>query len=159
MHVRIDTIPEKKLIGMRISTSFLKDRTRELWKSFMPRRNEIKNAIGTDLYSLQIYPADHFTNFNPADNFEKLAAVEVADFNEIPADMSSFTLPGGRCAVFLHKGPASEGPRSFRHIFHEWFPASGYALDNRPHFEILDDKYKNEDPGSEEEIWIPIKTV
>jgi AraC family transcriptional regulator len=32
-----------------------------------------------------------------------------------------------------------------------------YFLDDRPHFEILGDKYKNGDPDSEEEIWIPIK--
>jgi hypothetical protein len=26
-----------------------------------------------------------------------------------------------------------------------------------PHFEVLGDKYKNNDPSSEEEVWIPIK--
>jgi AraC family transcriptional regulator len=36
-------------------------------------------------------------------------------------------------------------------------PNSNYHLDDRPHFEILGEKYKNADPGSEEEIWIPIK--
>jgi AraC family transcriptional regulator len=36
-------------------------------------------------------------------------------------------------------------------------PASNYDLDDRPHFEILGDKYKNGDPNSEEDIWIPIK--
>jgi predicted transcriptional regulator YdeE len=30
-------------------------------------------------------------------------------------------------------------------------------IDNRPHFEVLGDKYKNNDPSSEEEIWIPIR--
>jgi AraC family transcriptional regulator len=30
-------------------------------------------------------------------------------------------------------------------------------LDNKPHFEIMGDQYKNEDPDSEEELWIPIK--
>jgi len=30
-------------------------------------------------------------------------------------------------------------------------------LDNRPHFEVLGEKYKNGDPESEEEIWIPVK--
>ncbi|MDP5096829.1 MAG: GyrI-like domain-containing protein [Flavobacterium sp.] len=36
-------------------------------------------------------------------------------------------------------------------------PNSEYQLDNRPHFEILGAKYKNNAPDSEEEIWIPIK--
>jgi AraC family transcriptional regulator len=36
-------------------------------------------------------------------------------------------------------------------------PNSAYALDDRAHFEVLGEKYKNNDPSSEEEIWIPIK--
>ena len=32
-----------------------------------------------------------------------------------------------------------------------------YILDNRPHFEVLGGKYKNNDSNSEEEIWIPVK--
>jgi AraC family transcriptional regulator len=36
-------------------------------------------------------------------------------------------------------------------------PASEYVVDNRPHFEILGAQYKNNEPDSEEEIWIPIQ--
>jgi AraC family transcriptional regulator len=57
----------------------------------------------------------------------------------------------------LHKGAASTGQKIFQYIFETWLPNSGYLLDNRPHFEILGAKYKNEDPDSEEELWIPIK--
>jgi AraC family transcriptional regulator len=71
--------------------------------------------------------------------------------------MESFTLKGGLYAVFLHKGAASTGQKTFQYIFEMWLPNSGYLLDNRPHFEILGAKYKNEDPNSEEEVWIPIK--
>ena len=37
------------------------------------------------------------------------------------------------------------------------FYHSEYEFDNRPQFEILGEKYKNNAPDSEEEIWIPIK--
>jgi hypothetical protein len=30
-------------------------------------------------------------------------------------------------------------------------------LDDRPHFEVLGSKYRNNDPESEEETWIPTK--
>jgi AraC family transcriptional regulator len=36
-------------------------------------------------------------------------------------------------------------------------PKSEYELDYRPHFEILGEKYKNNDQLSEEDIFIPIK--
>ena len=45
----------------------------------------------------------------------------------------------------------------FQYIFSEWIPQSDYSVDDRPHFEVLGAKYKNNDPDSEEEIWIPIK--
>jgi AraC family transcriptional regulator len=44
----------------------------------------------------------------------------------------------------------------FQHIFSEWLPNSDYRLADRAHFEVLGEKYKNNDPSSEEEIWIPI---
>ena len=47
--------------------------------------------------------------------------------------------------------------RIFQYIFGTWLPTSIYTIDNLPHFEILGKKYKNNDPTSEEEIWIPIK--
>jgi AraC family transcriptional regulator len=71
--------------------------------------------------------------------------------------MESFLLTGGLYAVFIHKGSASAGPKTFQYIFGTWIPNSIYDVDNRPHFEILGNKYKNEDPDSEEEVWIPIK--
>eukprot|EP01035_Chromulina_nebulosa_P042048 gene42048-56931_t len=85
----------------------------------MPRRKEIRNQVGSELYSMQIYngvfdfqnfnPMDTFTkwaaleiyngvfdfqNFNPMDTFTKWAALEVTDFEYIPEEMESYTLKG-----------------------------------------------------------------
>jgi len=157
MFLRVDTISEKKLVGKRMTMSLTNNRTGELWRSFMMRRKDVANAVGTDLYSMQVYSLSYYTNFNPATEFEKWAATEVADFDDVPADMETFTLPTGLYAVFLHKGTASAGAKTFQYIFTEWLPNEAYILDNRPHFEILGGKYKNDDPTSEEEIWVPVK--
>jgi AraC family transcriptional regulator len=156
MEPKIQTLAEKKLIGKRMWMSLSNNKTGELWKSFMQRRKEIKNNIGSDLYSMQMYDPSYFTNFNPQSEFEKWAAIEVVDFNVIPEGMESFTLQGGQYAVFFYKGPVSSGPKIFQYIFGTWLPKSEFILDHRPHFELLGEKYKNEDPDSEEEIWIPI---
>jgi AraC family transcriptional regulator len=157
MEPRIETLPEKKFIGKKLSLSFTKNRTFELWRSFMPRRKEICNNIGTELHSIEVYAPNYFDNFNPDAEFEKWAAVEVTDFQSIPDDMNTITSPEGLYAVFVHKGTASEGPKTYQYIFTTWLPCSDYQLDNRPHFAIMGEKYKGEDPGSEEELWIPIK--
>ena len=158
MTPKIEVLTEKKLIGKRMSMNFAADKTFELWKSFMPGRKEIKNNLTSDFFSMQVYDKSFdFKNFNSDSTFEKWAAIEVEDFNTIPDEMECFTLKGGLYAVFIHKGAARTGAKTFQYIFGTWLPNSGYSLDNRPHFEILGEKYKHEDPNSEEEIWIPIK--
>jgi AraC family transcriptional regulator len=107
---------------------------------------------------MQIYDQSFdFKTFNKDASFEKWAAVEVSDFALIPDEMEPYILKGGLYAVFIHKGAASTGMKTFQYIFGIWLPASPYVLDNRPHFELLGEKYKNEDPASEEEVWIPVK--
>ncbi|HSZ25782.1 MAG TPA: GyrI-like domain-containing protein, partial [Cytophagaceae bacterium] len=112
---------------------------------------------GTNLYSMQLYEPLYFDNFNPENSFEKWAAIEVTDFRIVPHEMETIILQTGLYAVFMHKGAASEGIKTFQAIFSIWLPGSDYRIDNRPHFEVLGEKYKNEDPSSEEEIWIPIR--
>ena len=58
--------------------------------------------------------------------------------------------------MFLYKGLSTD-PTIFQYIFAEWLPKSDYLLDNRPHFEVLGEKAKLNDPNSEEEIWVPIR--
>jgi AraC family transcriptional regulator len=154
---RIEIIPRKLLIGRHLTMTFPNNLTFELWNSFMPFRKNIPNVVGSDLYSIQVYEEGFFDNFDPGKTFEKWAAVEVTDFETIPEGMESLTLQGGLYAVFNYKGAASAGAATFQYIFSTWFPNSGYILDNRPHFEILGEKYRNEDPASEEEIWIPVR--
>jgi AraC family transcriptional regulator len=154
---RIEILPEKKFVGKRIKMSFSNNQTHELWKSFMPSRREIKNNIGSDLYSVEVYEPLYFNNFNPEKEFDKWAAVEVTDFEKVPDDMDTLILPRGLYAVFLHKGAASKGPETYQYIFGTWLPASDFLLDNRPHFAVMGEKYKNDDPDSEEEVWIPVK--
>ena len=154
MEPEIKNIGSKKLAGKSLIMSLTENRTADLWKSFMPRQKEITNNLSNDLFSLQIYDNDYFTDFRPDRKFEKWALAEVEDFNSIPDGMKTFELPAGMYAVFKHKGTETG---IFNYIFSEWLPNSGFQIDNRPHFEVLGEKYRNGSPDSEEEIWIPVK--
>jgi AraC family transcriptional regulator len=154
---RIEVLKEKKLVGKKLQMSFVNNRTAELWLGFVPIRNGIANTVSGDLYSVEVYGADFFQNFDPAKEFEKWAAVEVSDTQNLPPEIELLIIPEGPYAVFFYKGRASEGEAIYRYIHSEWLPASGYKLDNRPHFALMGAKYKNNDPESEEEIWIPVR--
>lgn len=158
MEPRIEFIPEKKLIGQRLSMTLANNNTRTLWQRFMPRQKEIRNNISTELISMQVYDqAFDYETFTPEVLFEKWATMEVTDFDNVPEGMETFILPAGAYAVFHYKGAPGAFAPTFHYIFGTWLPASGYVIDKRPHFEVLGEKYRNDSPDSEEEIWIPVR--
>jgi AraC family transcriptional regulator len=152
----IKHIEAKKLIGKRLQMSLAADKTAELWGSFMPKRKEILNALNSDLFSLRVYNDTYFKKFSFENEFEKWALVEVNNFENHLTEFESFLLPAGMYAVFNYKGLSTD-TRIYDYIYGKWIVESEYILDNRPHFEVLGTLYKNNDPNSEEEIWIPIK--
>jgi len=151
----IDTLPAKRLVGMSVEMSLSNNRTAELWRGFMPRRQSVSNRIGNHYFSLQKYlePGPP----KPDTVFEKWAAVEVSDFDTVPSGMEPYELEGGDYAVFVHRGPASTFPQTMSSIFQDWLPSSGFQVDSREHFELLEDGYSPIDPMATEEVWIPIR--
>lgn len=157
MEPRIELFSKLKLVGVKAKMSFVNNKTGELWQRFMPKRREIENAVGSDLYSVEVYPdTAFFKNFSPHNEFEKWAAVKVENFNSIPSEMSALEIPEGLYAIFHYKGKPSEAQATYQYIHGNWIPNSQYVLDDRPHFALMGEKYKGEHPESEEELWVPI---
>jgi AraC family transcriptional regulator len=157
MQPRFETIDAKVIAGQRLNMSFSENKTGALWQSFMPRRAKIKNPVNSFFYSLEVYPSGFFDDFKPTNEFEKWAGVEVKDDAEQPGGIELLTIPAGQYAVFTHRGPASAGPKTYQYIYGVWLPNSDYIIDDRPHFALMDEKYKHEEPDSEEDIYIPVK--
>jgi AraC family transcriptional regulator len=157
MTPRIETSNEKKLVGKSMTMSYADYTIGQLWSGFMPKRKEITNNLSNELISLVIYKPNHFEDFNPTNEFERWAAVEVANFDNVPDELVTYILPSGLYAVFHYIGTSTGISSFYQNIFTVWLPNSEFVLDDRPHFEILGEKYKNNDPLSEEDIWIPIK--
>jgi AraC family transcriptional regulator len=152
----IKSIAAKQLIGMHLSMSLVQNKTGFLWQNFMSNRSEIKQVKNSDLISLQVYPPDYFANFNPQNIFEKWACVEVDNVDDLPEGFNTLLLPAGLYAVFHYKGLSTDNS-IFQYIFGTWLPSSPYNLDERPHFELLGQNYRNNEVNSEEDIYIPIK--
>lgn len=74
----------------------------------------------------------------------------------MPVDLETLLLPGGLYVVFDYKGYCTD-TSVFEYILGSRLPGSDYTLDDRPHFEVLGAKYRNNEPFSEEEIRIPVK--
>lgn len=150
-------VPEKKFIGVSFKMSFATHNPFMLWNKFMPRRHELKNAIGSELYSGEVYPPGFFDSYNPNALFNKWAAMQVSSFEDVPEGMETLTVPDSLYAIFIYKGNNAGAAAFYNKIFTEWLPSSEYTLDDRPHFAVMGAKYKKDDPDSEEEILIPVK--
>lgn len=152
----IKEISPKLFVGLSTTTSLAVNKTIDLWKAFMPRKKEIKNLIDSNLYSFQTYPPGY--DGNPNTNYEMTVAAEVSDFELLPDGLEGIEFTGGRYAIFTHKGTAQQFYKNMGYIYNQWLPQSGEIIDNRPQVTMMGAKYLGENnPNSEEEIWIPIK--
>jgi len=154
---RIEHASSLRLAGLKRNISLAKNETFLLWRSFIPLKKELKELAGTELYSVEIYPADYFMHFSPKREFEKWAAAPVTDAFQPNDQIHILEIPEGLYAVFLYKGASSEVHKMYQYIIGTWIPNSEYQLDNRPHMGIMGEKYRNDDPESEEELWVPVK--
>ncbi len=148
-------LKETRLAGLSAKLSLDENTTPALWQQFMPRLGEIDGRLNDDLLSLAIYPPHYFRDFDFATSFEKIAAVEIGKSVNLPEGLTEFIVPAGLYVVFDYRGSSSDN-NIFQYIFAHWLPNSPYELADRPHFEVLGANYKNDDPDSEEEIWIPV---
>ena len=154
---RLETLEEKKLVGMWRKMTFADHRVRELWRTFRPRVSEVRHRLSRDFISMKVFEEPVDGAPGPDTVFEQWAAVEVDRIDDVPEGMDGYTLPGGIYAVFTHEGPASAFARTTRYIFGSWLPSSEYTLDDRPQFEVMGEDYRPDDPDAEEEFWIPVR--
>jgi AraC family transcriptional regulator len=149
---KLITLKEKIVIGMKSDMHHKEfGKIIALWQRFMPNRKVIKNTVNNDFIALQEYR--DFNNFETS--FDIWACVEVASIASIPDNMEAFIIPKGNYAVFLHKG--MDASATYKGIMTEWLPNSGYKIDDRPHFQVMGEKYKNGSEDSEEDFYVPVK--
>ena len=146
---RIEHAPEKYCIGVGKEMSLIHNRTHEIFKAFMPRKNEILTSNHDFVVDLKFYPKTYFEVFDPAKQFFKYAGVLVSKDSIVPDQMELIVIPAGQYAVFQQH--QKQDDRIFEYIFTEWLPKSKYQLDHRPHFDLI---FTATTP---DEIWIPIK--
>ncbi len=159
MKPEIVEIEKKTLVGLSVLTSLANNKIPQLWRDFMPQIKNLVNNKNTGCYEVHPFDSDFkMENFTDDMEFEKWAAVEVNEASNIPEQLKSLTIKGGKYAVFEHKGRMSHIQMSFDYAYGTWLPNSEYEIDKRASFERYGDQYLGpENPESITELWIPIK--
>lgn len=119
-----------------------------LWQAFNAREHEV-DPDGTAGYGV-CFQAEAEGHFN------YLAGLETRGAHPIPKDMVQLDIPGGRYAVFTHKGHIADFPKMVCTAWSNGLSDAGLTPREAPDFELYDSRFDTESGRGEVELWIPI---
>ncbi len=124
-----------------------------LWNEFLLRKHQIEQTQGTEAYGVCYAPQEK-ENF--PEKFHYTAALRVRDDAPVPTGMEKIRIEAHDYAVFTHKGPIADLPKTNDYIWKTWVPQSGLELADAPDFERYDARFKPDSAASEFEIYVPV---
>ncbi len=117
-----------------------------LWQEFTQKEADVPGAkLGT------AYGVCH--SADEAGNFTYMAAIEATGDME---GMEVVKIPGGKYAVFTHRGHISDFPKMVYTVWNKGLPDAGLEPTMEPDFELYDDRFDPKTGRGEVELWIPI---
>src|SRR5262245_54715775 len=116
-----------------------------LWDRFVHRAKDVPNRAGTAMYGI-IYGRPESERSHPHE-LQYIAAVAVNSLGDVPAGMTSRTIPAGTFAVFLHRGPITKIADTCREIYRVWLPHSAWEHSDIADVELYDERFDCESEG------------
>jgi AraC family transcriptional regulator len=149
MQPKIVERPGFTVVGLKYRGKNENNEIPQLWQAFGPRVGEIKNMVDDHVaYGIS-------ANIDKSSGeFDYIAGFEVSTVEEIPRDMVSFEVPGGKYAVFSTTLPRIG--ETFDSAYHTWLPQSGYQPIGGPEFEVYDEHFDPQEPDSLFDLYIPV---
>lgn len=154
MEPHIVELGELKLVGLPYYGDPEQGKFSAAWHRLMQQsvpaqgRVDEKVAYGVEFYGPEFMEAHQWMYF---------PSYEVSSLADLPGLLFAKTLPAGTYAVFTSKGGLATLGETFRHAYDEWLPSSGYEIAYRYDFEYYGEAFKGDQPGSEVDVYLPVK--
>jgi AraC family transcriptional regulator len=120
------------------------------WQRFVPHIGHIPGQVGRVAYGVRC-------NADDAGNMDYICGVEVADFSDVPPDMSRVRIAAQKYAVFTHRDHVSTIRRTWSIIWNSWLPGSGHEVADAADFERYGESFDPQRGTGGLEIWLPLK--
>lgn len=156
----IKTINDLKVMGMVYQGKNQSGEIGVLWQQFLARIPDIKSPKGNMKSYGICEPLEESVEDVDLDNpndFKYLAGIEVVDDNDVPEGMEVWDVKHNKYAVFTHRGPVEMLGDTYKAIYSQWLPESGYEVVFTYDFEMYDQDFKPGQTDSKMYIYIPIK--
>lgn len=160
VHPRIVELPEIRIAGIRGETTLRDNRLQELWDRTNSLYKQIPNRIpgGRSFGICEACAENTLYTMNDDILFTEVAGTEVSSFDGLTEPFVQKIIPGGRYAVFTHRGTLRMLPQTFDYIWGTWFLTTKEELDWREDFELYDERFLGYDhPDSEVDLYIPVR--
>ncbi len=160
VHPKIVDLPIIKAAGLRGETTLRDNRLRELWERANAAFPQIPNLVpgGRGFGICEACQSNTLYTMNDDVLFTEVAGAEVSSFDGLPEAFAKKIIPGGRYAVFTHRGTLSRLPQTFDYIWGTWFLTTKEEMDDREDFEMYDSRFLGYDhPDSEIDLYVPVK--
>ncbi|MDR2977540.1 MAG: AraC family transcriptional regulator [Streptococcaceae bacterium] len=160
VHPKIVELPEIKVAGLRGETTLRDLKLRELWDkanaSYRQIPHRVSNARAFGICEACLNNTLYTMNDDVV--FSEVAGIEVQSFEGLSEPFVKKVIPGGRYAVFTHRGSLRMLPQTFDYIWGTWFLTSKEEIDDREDLEMYDERFLGYDhPDSEVDLYIPVK--
>jgi AraC family transcriptional regulator len=121
------------------------------WGEFAPWLGRVPGQRGSVAYGILYNDTDSGIDY--------LTGVEVEDFARLPQTLARLRIAPHRYAVFRHSGHVSAISGTWRAIWSDWFPRSGYRAADAPMFERYPGSFDPATGSGGFEIWIPVEPI
>ncbi len=151
---RILQLPPLLLAGMREPLDEQSAATIPLlWQKFSPYIGAISHQKNKTAFGLCVRSSESSNGF-----YYYMAACEVSEFSDLPAELSPLIVPAYKYAVFAHETHLSHLKQTIDHVFEQWLPNSGFAHNPESihFFERYGEEFCPEVGVGGIEIWLPI---
>jgi AraC family transcriptional regulator len=155
MEPRFVELGEMKLIGLPFYGNPEGGKFGDVWHRLMqqvlPTQGRVNEKVA---YGVEFYGPEWMT----ANQWMYFPCFEVNNLENMPGLLFAKTLPAARYAVFTSKGGLATLGDTFKYVYSEWMPASGYELAYPYDFEYYGEAFQSGQPGAEVDIYLPIRT-
>jgi AraC family transcriptional regulator len=121
-----------------------------LWQRWVPHIGHVPGQVGGDAYGVCY-------NTDDEANMDYLAGVEVRNFADVPPEFARLRIAPHRYAVFEHRDHISSLQETYKSLFGQWLPASGYEMADAPLFERYGPSFDGRSGTGGLEVWIPVE--
>jgi AraC family transcriptional regulator len=120
------------------------------WQRFIPHIGHVPGQSNADAYGVCY-------NTDDEANMDYLCGVEVRNFANVPKDLERLRIASHHYAVFEHREHISSLQETYKTIFGQWLPASGYEMADAPLFERYPPSFDGRTGAGGLEVWVPVE--